>query len=253
MAKAKTPKTVITFLLDRTGSMESIKADTIGGFNTYIDTLKKDAGALIEFSFLQFDSVSIDKVHVGVPIKDVLHLTDATYQPRAWTPLIDAAFKAIKATEEALTRRDDKPQVIVAIQTDGHENSSKEHTWEELNALIKEKTAAGWQFVFMGAGLDAYEQGHKMGIATASTLSYAKNKSAEAFAEAAQSARSYTLGATADASFSVEAKLHAGDIYDPSLQAGSRWNSGLQDDGSNPHTTNTNVRRGAKIVDDFKL
>src|SRR5882672_1726210 len=163
-------KTLVTFLLDRTGSMMAIKQDTIGGFNAYLEGLTEgDAADDTEFTFVQFDSVSIDKVCVGKPVKEVDKLTDATYSPRAWTPLIDAAFKTIKAVEVAVVGSDKK--VVICIQTDGEENASSEHTWRDLNDLIKEKTKLGWQFNFLGVGIDAYNQGAKMGIAAAATMS----------------------------------------------------------------------------------
>jgi hypothetical protein len=62
--------------------------------------------------------------------------------------------------------------VVICIQTDGQENSSTEHIWNELNALVKEKAALGWQFNFMGVGMDAYDQGARMGIAPAATVAY---------------------------------------------------------------------------------
>lgn len=250
MAKSK-QKTLVSFLLDRTGSMASIKADTIGGFNAYVGTLQKDGKGLIDFTFLQFDSVSIDKVHVGVPVKDVALLTDETYQPRAWTPLIDAAYKTIKATEEALTKRDDKPKVVVAIQTDGDENASTEHTWDELNALIKEKTAAGWEFVFMGAGLDAYKQARRMGIATANTMSYDMAKSGSAFRSLASNNVLYAAGASATMAYDSAQKMDAGDVFDPSASAGAWKIDPLMGPAQGAGPAPAKPRK--KVVDDFTL
>src|SRR5262249_54598564 len=82
---------------------------------------------------------------------------------------MDAADKTIKGVEKPLNGSN--PKVVVCIQTDGHENASTEHTWDELNTLIKEKTAAGWQFNFLGTGIDAYDTGARMGVAAMSTMS----------------------------------------------------------------------------------
>jgi hypothetical protein len=116
--------TIVSFLLDRTGSMEAIKDETIGGFNAYLDTLELEAGDLVAFTQLQFDSQSIDTLYAGAKLSEVKRLTPETYQPRAYTPLIDAYVKTIKATEETIATRRDKPWVIVVFQTDGEENAS---------------------------------------------------------------------------------------------------------------------------------
>lgn len=212
--------TLVTFLLDRTGSMEAIKDDTIGGFNAYLSALKAD-GEGIEFSLLQFDSMSIDKLCVNTPVADVAPLTHATFQPRASTPLIDAAYKTIKAVETAVAQRADAPKVVISIQTDGQENCSTEHGWVELNLLIKEKASLGWQFNFLGAGIDAYEQGERMGIAAASTLSYdAKDRAATDAAFSGRAARTaaYAKGEVGDMLFSPEEKRRAGDKFDPAVK-----------------------------------
>ena len=119
------PHTLVTFLLDETGSMESIKDDTIGGFNSYLGSLKAEA-APMDFTLIKFDSRRIEKVCVAVPVSQVAELTMESYQPGASTPLIDAAYKTIKAVEKSLNGSN--PKVVVCIQTDGHENASTEHT-----------------------------------------------------------------------------------------------------------------------------
>jgi hypothetical protein len=213
--KAHAATTLVTFLLDRTGSMQSIKDDTIGAFNAYLDTLKKKGGG-IEFSFLQFDSISIDKICVNRPVADVAPLTDETFEPRASTPLIDAAYKTIEAVGEALAKRQDKPKVVIAIQTDGLENASTEHTWEELNLIIKEKSKLGWQFNFMGAGIDAYEQGRQMGIPAAATVSYDKasrEATVRAFAASAENTVAYAEDRAPTVGFTPLQKRAAGDRF----------------------------------------
>src|SRR6516162_11428725 len=92
--------TLVTFLLDETGSMESIKDDTIGGFNSYLSMLK-GSGELIDFTLIKFDSRRIEKVCVAIPVSDVAELDAKSYQPGAATPLIDAAYKTIKAVEKS--------------------------------------------------------------------------------------------------------------------------------------------------------
>ncbi len=215
-APKKALPTLVTFLLDRSGSMNSIKAATIEGFNAYLASLKQEKEASIDFTFLTFDTGSLDKVCVADPIASVVELTDAFYQPRGGTPLIDAAVKTIRATEDALKLRDSKTKVVVAIQTDGFENASTEHTSEELRGLIAARTADGWEFLFMGAGIDAYSQAQQFGIAAANTMSYdaadlASTKAA--FSASAGNTRSFGNLKTMSASYSGAQKTAAGDAF----------------------------------------
>ena len=205
-------RTLVTFLLDETGSMESIKDDTMGGFNSYLSTLKSSATP-IDFTLIKFDSRRIEKVCVAVPVGDVKELDATTYNPGASTPLIDAAYKTIKAVEKSLNGQ--TPKVIICIQTDGHENSSTEHSWDDLNALIKEKTAAGWQFNFLGTGIDAYDTGARMGVAAASTMSSGRSARhvRASYAAMADSALRYASGAAPSAAFSMDERAAAGDEH----------------------------------------
>ncbi|MCG8378351.1 MAG: VWA domain-containing protein, partial [Proteobacteria bacterium] len=181
--KTKKPKaTFVSFLLDETGSMQEIKDDTVGGFNAYVETLQKGDGDIV-FSLVSFNSNMTERRYVAEPIAKVEPLTDDTYQPRAMTPLIDAAVKIIKATDEAVSKRKDKPNVVVVMQTDGQENVSVEYTNADLAALIKEKDQAGWQFVFLGAGLDAFAAAREAGIMidAQQVVAYDKRKSKAVF------------------------------------------------------------------------
>lgn len=215
---AKTSPTLVTFLLDRSGSMAAIRDDTIGAFNTYLDGLR--AGK-ITFSFLQFDSMSIDTLVKNVPIRDVPALTQETFVPRGQTPLIDACYKTIKAVEEALTRRDDNPKVVICFQTDGRENASRQHSMAELGDLIKEKTALGWQFNFMGASIDAYAHAHSMGISEAQTMSYdSRDKGATntAFMASSASTMRFASGEAKTSAYLASEKRAAKDAFDPDLK-----------------------------------
>jgi hypothetical protein len=206
-------KTLVTFLLDRTGSMNQIRDDTIGAFNAYLETLQ-ETSADVFFSLLTFDSMSLDKLHVNQPVKDIPQLTRENYIPRASTPLIDASYKTIKAVEKSINGGDTK--IVICIQTDGEENASTEYTWDQLNALIKEKSDAGWQFNFMGAGIDAYKQGQRMGISADQTMSYDASDvvaTRSAFRASAGNTMSYAAGVSANTSYSVQQKAAAGDKF----------------------------------------
>lgn len=210
-----TQTTLVAFLLDRTGSMESVKAQTIAGFNAYLAGLQGE-DADISFSLIQFDSASIDVLYANAPVATVAPLTDASYQPRASTPLIDAAVKTIRAMEVALAERPGQPKVVVTFQTDGEENCSTEHDWIELNLLVKEKIKQGWQFNFLGAGIDAYQQGSRMGLSHEAVVSYDKEDMAATqavFSARAARTRSYAAGAEATMDIPMMEKRAAGDRF----------------------------------------
>lgn len=207
--------TILTFLLDETGSMQSIKDDTIGGFNAYVESLKADQRPL-EFSLLKFDSNHVEKVYVGVPIADVQPLTPDSYRPGAMTPLIDATYKAIEATDAALSARADAPHILVVVQTDGQENCSTEHSRTELAQLVKEKTTKGWGFVFLGAGIDAFAEAGGLGFSAQNTLSYGRRNTQQTFGAMAVNTASYRGGGGAmSLAWSDTQRTDAGDQYAP--------------------------------------
>ena len=219
MAKKSAP-TIVTFLLDRSGSMASILDDTIGAFNTYLGELKKGSG--ISFTFLQFDSQSVDTVCKGEPVGEVPELTRATFVPRGMTPLIDACYKTIKAVEAQVAEMKGKPKVAICFQTDGQENCSREHTMVALNDLIKAKTAEGWDFSFMGASIDAYAPAAAMGIGAANTVAYnAQDKDATRAAFSARGLNTVMFGSGAmnTTAYSPAQKLAAGDDLDLTIKA----------------------------------
>lgn len=207
----KKKTTVVSFLLDETGSMQAIKDDTIGGFNSYLGALSADENKY-EFTLVKFDSNKTEKVCVAVPVEEAPRLAHDTYMPGAATPLVDASYKIIEATEKAVGKR--KVNVLVVIQTDGHENASTQHTREDLARLIKEKTAQGWVFVYLGAGIDAFDDAASFGIAAGATMSYDMAASAETFRAVAQNTSSYASSGNAKAmNFTGQQRSASGDVY----------------------------------------
>lgn len=212
--------TLVTFLLDKSGSMASVRKPTIDAFNAYLDGLREEPTGIL-FSFIQFDTVSTDVINRNDPIDSVRPLTETNYIPRGQTPLVDAAYKTIEAVENAVAKRND-PKVVICIQTDGQENASREYTMEQLNDLIREKTALGWQFNFMGAGIDAYAQARQMGISGQSTVSYdvhSPNATKSAFFAQAQNTQSFAAGQSASTNYSDAQRLSAGDKHWPNGDA----------------------------------
>lgn len=162
-------RTLISFLLDRSGSMSSIVDATIDGFNEFVNGQKvsKVDG---DFTLTIFDTESIDKLYTH-PVSAVPELTHKTYVPRGGTPLLDAIGKTIHDTQAQVDKQTD-PLVIFVIMTDGQENSSHEYKLSTIRELIKDKEDAGWQFVFLGANMDAYSEGMNLGMANAQYVTY---------------------------------------------------------------------------------
>ena len=167
--------TDISIVLDRSGSMGSIKDDTIGGFNQFIEDQQKVEGKAL-LSLIQFDS-EYSIVHSAIPIKETPKLTDKTFIPRASTALYDAIGRTILATGIRLNGIDesDRPdKVIFVIITDGYENASREFDGNTIKQMIEHQTKIyNWEFVYLGANQDAITVANDMGIGRGQTLSYA--------------------------------------------------------------------------------
>jgi hypothetical protein len=210
-----TAKSLVSFVLDRSGSMALIQDDTIGGFNTYLNTLKSKAVKGLRFSLTQFDTQSVDEIYKAVKIKEVKELTKETFVPRSGTPLIDTVCRAIKSAEQYA---DKDTKVVISILTDGQENSSTEFEWDDLKRLISQKEELGWEFDFMGAGIDAYAQGARMGVPDSNTMSYDKSDSRatmDSFRARASNTVAFAAGAAQNMAYSADQKLKAKDKFDP--------------------------------------
>ena len=214
----KTTKTLVTLLLDRSGSMQAVKDDTLAALNGYLAELRQTE-ADIRFSLVLFDShrhgLDLERVVVGEKVAKVRDLGPEDFRPRGSTPLIDAACSTIQAVEESLGALKTTPNVVIAIQTDGMENASREFRWDDLKALIARKEAQGWQFVFMGCGIDAYDQGRRMGLREDRVVSYGRERETTRAAFSAHARRTKDLaeGASAEIAFSPAEKEAAGDRW----------------------------------------
>jgi len=176
--------THLYFLLDRSGSMQSIKSDIEGGFQAFIDTQKSGPGACLA-SLARFDDV-YEVVFTDRPLADVPPLD---LHPRNSTALHDAMGRLITETGEKLAAlsEDERPgTVIVAIMTDGMENASREWHAPAVKALVELQTKQyGWEFLYMGADQDAVEVGAGLGIGAGNSVTYARGKAREAMAMSA--------------------------------------------------------------------
>jgi uncharacterized protein YegL len=153
-------ETLVSFILDKSGSMGAVRESTISGFNEYLKTLKNKK-VQMSFSLTLFDT-AVEKLYVNVPLKKIEELNEKTYTPDGMTALYDAVCQTIVEIEKTITK-DQKS--LVVIMTDGEENASQEYTQKELKKKIEELTKTKlWSFVFLGANQDAWASAQKFGI-----------------------------------------------------------------------------------------
>ena len=170
--------TEIVFILDRSGSMEGLEKDTIGGYNSFLQKQKKvDGEAYI--STVLFDT-GITVLHDRQNIKDVKLLTDDDYVPGGLTALLDAEGGAIKhiGNIHKYARKEDVPEkTIFVIITDGMENASRRYTYSDVQNLIEnQKEKYGWEFLFLGANIDAPREARRFGISEDRSVTYKNDK-----------------------------------------------------------------------------
>lgn len=161
-------------LLDRTGSMQRIKSDVIGGFNQFLADQRAKPGECV-MTLIQFDSRDpFEVLCEAVPLDQVPELSDENYKPRDSTPLLDAEGKTIVLAEERIAKRaaagESAEAIVFASYTDGLENASKEWNFATLSEKKKEHEN-DWAFLYLGVGHDAYAQARSVGTMTVNTVS----------------------------------------------------------------------------------
>ena len=158
--------TELVFILDRSGSMAGLEQDTIGGFNAMIEKQKKETGECY-ISTVLFDNVS-EVLHDRVRLSDIKPMTDKEYTIRGCTALIDAIGSAIHhiGNIHKYARPEDVPEhTMFIITTDGMENASQRYNSDEVKKMIeRQKEKYGWEFLFIGANIDAVETARRYGI-----------------------------------------------------------------------------------------
>lgn len=158
--------TEIVFILDRSGSMSGLEGDTIGGYNSMLAKQRAESGEAYVSTVL-FDNRS-EVIHDRVPIADMRDLTDREYYVRGCTALLDAVGGAIHhiGNVHKYARDEDVPEkTIFIITTDGMENASRIYSYDDVKRMIeRQKTRYGWEFIFLGANIDAAAVGARMGI-----------------------------------------------------------------------------------------
>ncbi|MBE6563298.1 MAG: hypothetical protein E7660_06135 [Ruminococcaceae bacterium] len=159
--------TEIVFILDRSGSMAGLECDTIGGFNAMIEKQKKEAGGKCYVSTVLFDNES-EVIHDRLDLEKVPAMTEKDYFVRGCTALLDAIGGAIHhiGNIHKYARNEDVPQkTLFVITTDGMENASRRYGSDQIKKMIeRQKTKYGWEFLFIGANIDAVETAARYGI-----------------------------------------------------------------------------------------
>lgn len=193
----------LVLLLDRSGSMNGLESDTIGGFNSLIEKQKKQDGACFVSTVL-FDHET-EVLYDRVPIEKVGVMTQKEYFTRGSTALIDALGGAIDhiSTIHRYIRQEDVPQhTMFVVTTDGMENASRKYTAEKVRAMIEEKkTKCGWEFLFIGANIDAVTTAAQYGISDDRAVNY--------------NADSRGTGILFDAIEKAVGRVRRGEVLDP--------------------------------------
>ena len=173
----KSDLTELVFILDRSGSMGGLESDTVGGFNSMLDKQRREPGEC-RLTTVLFDQ-EYEVLHDRLDLKAVSPITEKEYFVRGSTALLDAIGKTIRKIDgvQKLTAegyRADK--VLFVITTDGMENASREYTYEQIKSMVgKRQKEHGWEFIFLGADIDAVETGGRMGIARGRAKNYRKD------------------------------------------------------------------------------
>ena len=166
--------TEIVFILDRSGSMSGLESDTIGGFNSMLAKQKREQGEALVSTVL-FDNVC-EVLHDRMEIGKIAPMTERDYTVRGCTALLDAIGGAIHhiGNIHKYARAEDVPEhTLFVITTDGMENASRSYTAEKVKKMIeRQKTKYGWEFLFLGANIDAVETARHFGIAPDRAANY---------------------------------------------------------------------------------
>ncbi|SCY11656.1 hypothetical protein SAMN05660710_00729 [Paracoccus tibetensis] len=160
----------------------------------------------------------LETIHIARRVAEVPLLQQTDFQPRGGTPLLDAIMDTIAAISSSLEGREPgEVKVIVAIQTDGEENASRRHGWEEVKGRICAMEQQGWEFIFMGAGLreEAYNMGRKLGLKDDKIVAYGTDREAtrSIFEATAANMSLFASGMALSTSYSSAQKVTAGDAF----------------------------------------
>lgn len=169
--------TELVFILDRSGSMGGLESDTIGGFNGMLKKQREQEGEVTVTTVFFNDGYEI--IHDRIPIEYILPITNKEYHVRGCTALLDAVGKTIHKivnVQKILPEEQRAEKVIFVIITDGLENASREYSYKLIKSMIEhEKEKYGWEFMFLGANIDAVAEADKMGIGEERAVTYSND------------------------------------------------------------------------------
>ena len=201
--------TELVFILDRSGSMDPLAEDTIGGYNSLLKKQKQLPGKAMVTTVLFDDQYEV--LHNGEDLNKVEPLTSATYYARGCTALLDAVGRTLMDVDAKYKGLADfmKPsKTMVVIITDGMENSSREYTYEKVKKMISARREIGWEFVFLGANIDAEAVAENIGID--------RNRAARYSANGKAVRRSYEV--VEDMAAQVRCNSHISDDWKDSIE-----------------------------------
>ena len=208
-------KTAILIILDRSGSMaypKGFREDMEGGMNTFITEQAKLPGKC-RATVVQFDD-KYEEVVVDAKLKDVPTIE---IMPRGGTALLDAMGKSITNLRDhinSMPRAKRPAKIIVAIVTDGQENSSREWNKGKVSTLVKDLTDKGWEFTYLGANQDAIAEATSLGIRTANAVTYTSKGATSTLSSFTNNASAYRSGIASDVSYSAAQRVAAVDGYE---------------------------------------
>ena len=165
--------TEMVFILDRSGSMAGLESDTIGGFNGMIEKQKQEEGEAYVTTILFDDQYEI--LHDRLPLSEVPKMTGKDYNVRGCTALLDAVGRTIEhiSSIHKYARTEDVPaHTVFVITTDGMENASHQYSYDAVKEMIESKKKLGWEFMFIGANIDAAAEAARIGISRENSASY---------------------------------------------------------------------------------
>ena len=170
--------TELVFILDKSGSMHGLEADTIGGFNSLIEKQKKEDGKALVTTILFDDKTEV--VHDRVDLEYIRNMTSEQYVTGGSTALLDAvggAVSHIRKIHKYIRPEDVPAKTLFVITTDGMENASRHYTYDKVKKLIEhQKAKYGWEFIFLGANIDAAETAVSMGISRDRAADYISDR-----------------------------------------------------------------------------